>query len=55
MVFLINVPLSVGAVVLAMISTPPLTRKDTGPARIDWLGAALFAAAMVGLVCLARS
>lgn len=50
LVFLINVPLAVGAVVLALISTPPLTRKDTGPARIDWWGGALFAGAMVGLV-----
>lgn len=50
LVFLINVPLAVGAVLLALISTPPLARKDTGPAHIDWLGGALFAAAMVGLV-----
>lgn len=50
LVFLINVPLAVGAVVLALISTPPLDRKDSGPARLDWVGGALFAAAMVGLV-----
>ena len=50
LVFLINVPLAIGAVVLARISTPPLARTDTGSAQIDWLGGALFAAAMVGLV-----
>ena len=50
LVFLINVPLAVAAVTLAVISTPPLNRQGTGPAQIDWLGGALFAAAMVGLI-----
>ena len=49
LVFLINVPLAVAALLLALASVP--RSKSAGSLRrIDWLGASLFAVAMVGLV-----
>jgi hypothetical protein len=47
--FLINVPQAVGAVVLALISTPPLNRKDTARSEL-LVGRCSVPAAMVGLV-----
>jgi EmrB/QacA subfamily drug resistance transporter len=49
LVFLINVPLAVVALVLALVAVPRTTSSGS-LAQIDWLGAALFALAMVGLV-----
>jgi EmrB/QacA subfamily drug resistance transporter len=49
LVFFINVPLAVTALILALVAVPP-----TAPAgrlkEIDWIGGVLFAVAMVGLV-----
>jgi EmrB/QacA subfamily drug resistance transporter len=50
LVFLINVPLAVGAIVLTLWATPPLPPDETRRESINWLGGALFAGAIVALV-----
>ena len=50
LVFLINVPLAVAAIVFTVLGTPPLPPDAENRRSINWAGAALFAAAMVGLV-----
>lgn len=49
LVFLINVPLAVAALVLALVAVPKTPRSGS-LREIDWLGSALFAAAMIGFV-----
>jgi EmrB/QacA subfamily drug resistance transporter len=49
LVFLVNVPLAVITIVITVWAVPALS--TSGPRRrIDWAGAGLFAAAMVGLI-----
>jgi EmrB/QacA subfamily drug resistance transporter len=50
LVFLINVPLALGAIALTLVATPRLSPDESGRRGIDWGGAMLFAVAMVGLV-----
>ncbi len=50
LVFLINVPLAVGAIVLTLLGTPDLTPDPSARRGIDWFGGITLAVAMVGLV-----
>ena len=49
LVFLINVPLAIAALIAALIAVPA-TKANGALRQIDWLGSGLFAIAMVGLV-----
>jgi MFS transporter len=46
----VNVPLAVAALLLTLVGTPPLPPVPGARRRVDYAGAGLFAAAVVGLV-----
>ncbi|HVV81975.1 MAG TPA: MFS transporter, partial [Kofleriaceae bacterium] len=49
-VFLINLPIGIVALAVAVVSMPPLRRPRSGPLRLDVAGAALIMIAMVPLL-----
>src|SRR5262249_23499904 len=50
LVFLVNVPLALGAIVLTWTNTPDIRPDAANSRSIDWFGALALAVAMVGLV-----